>query len=190
MNKLKANTLAIKDFKSNNNCAFGILYERYFILTKKFVLNNSGNSSDAEDVFQDAMMILFVKLSDENFKTYTCLSNYVMGITKNLWLKKLKNRKFFVEFPDEYYKTNHEEIDIAIENERDFMDKIVDYIQKISTHCQNLISDIYFKNKNIEEIREKYNYTSQHNAQNQKYKCVAQIKKAREKDEKSRISSK
>ena len=183
MNKRKVNDLSIKDFKTNNDCAFGILYDKYFVLTKKFVLNNSGNRQDAEDVFQDAMMILFEKLMKEDFKTYTCLSNYVMGISKNLWLKKLRNRKFYIEFPDEYYKTNQDEINLAIENERDYFDKLADYLNKISTHCQNLILDIYYKNKNIEQIREKYNYTSHHNAQNQKYKCVEQIKKVREKDE-------
>lgn len=188
MNKGKVNRLAIADFKANNECAFGILYDKYFILTKKYILNNSGTSDDAQDVFQDAMMVLFEKLADENFQTYTCLSNYVMGITKNLWLKKLKNKQFYLEFPDQYYKTNHEEIDIAIENERDYMDKLADYLQVISSHCQNLISDIYFKNKNIDEIREKYNYTSKHNAQNQKHKCVEQIKKARERDEKKKIA--
>lgn len=183
MNKLKTNNLAIADFKADNNSAFGILYEKYFELTKNFVLNNSGNLSDAEDIFQDAMMILFVKLSDENFKTYTCLSNYVMGISKNLWLKKLRNRKFYVEFPDEYYQTNQIEIDSAIENERDYLDKMADYVMQISTHCQNLITDIFYYQKNMDEIKEKYRYSSQHNAQNQRYKCVAQIRKAKERDD-------
>ena len=37
--------------------------------------------------------------------------------------------------------------------------------------------DIFIENKSIEEIQDKYQYSSRHNAQNQKYKCVEQIKK-------------
>ncbi len=182
MNKRTTNALAIADFKRDNNVAFGILYKKYFGYTRKFVLSNKGNPEDAEDVFQDALIILYEKLYDDDFKAYTCLANYVTGISKNLWLKKLRNRNFFVEMHESYYFENKEEINQAIENERDYYDKLNDYINKISSHCQNLIQDIFMKNKNIEEIQEKYKYSSKHNAQNQKHKCVEQIRKIKKDD--------
>ncbi len=61
MNKRTTNTLAIEDFQKDNNVAFGILYRKYFGYTRKFVLSNKGNSEDAEDVFQDALIILYEK---------------------------------------------------------------------------------------------------------------------------------
>ena len=97
MNKRTTNSLAIEDFQKDNNIAFGILYKKYFGYTRKFVLENKGNLEDAEDVFQDALIILYEKLYDDHFKAYTCLANYVTGISKNLWLKKLRNRNFSVE---------------------------------------------------------------------------------------------
>jgi hypothetical protein len=47
-----------------------------------------------------------------------------------------------------------------------------------------MIDDIFFKDKSIEEVQQKYGYTTRHNAQNQKHKCVEQIRKvhAEEKD--------
>lgn len=182
MTKRKVNALAISDFQKDNNVAFGILYRKYFGYTRKFVLSNKGNSEDAEDVFQDALIILYEKLYDDDFKAYTCLANYVTGISKNLWLKKLHNRNFFVEMHENYYSENKEEINQAIENERDYYDKLNDYINKISSHCQTLIHDIFMKNKNIDEIQEKYNYSTKHNAQNQKHKCVEQIRKIKKDD--------
>ena len=77
---------------------------------------------------------------------------------------------------------NKEEINLAIENERNYWDKLNDYINEISAHCQNLIHDIFMKNKNIDEIQEKYKYSSKHNAQNQKHKCVEQIRKIKKED--------
>ena len=107
MNKRTTNSLAIEDFQKDNNIAFGILYKKYFGYTRKFVLENKGNLEDAEDVFQDALIILYEKLYDDHFKAYTCLANYVTGISKNLWLKKLRNRNFSVEVYESYYFENN-----------------------------------------------------------------------------------
>lgn len=182
MDKRTTNTLAIEDFKKNSNVAFAILYQKYFVYTKKFVLNNRGSLEDAEDIFQDALVILYEKLYADNFNAYTCLANYVSGISKNLWLKKLRNKEFPTEIPDNYYINNQEEINTAIENERDYWDKLNDYINSVSSHCKNLIQDIFMKNKSIEEIQTKYQYSSRHNAQNQKHKCVEQIRKIKKND--------
>ncbi|MFP3594043.1 RNA polymerase sigma factor [Chryseobacterium sp. SIMBA_038] len=182
MDRKTTNTLAIEDFKKNSNVAFAILYQKYFVYTKKFVLNNRGNLEDAEDIFQDALIILYEKLYADNFQAYTCLANYVSGISKNLWLKKLRNKEFLTEIPENYYANNQEEINTAIENERDYLDKLHDYINSISSHCKNLIQDIFMKNKSIEEIQTKYQYSSKHNAQNQKHKCVEQIRKIKNND--------
>lgn len=182
MNKRTTNTLAIDDFKTDSNAAFGILYQKYFIYIKKFILTNKGNTQDAEDIFQDALLILYEKLHTDNFKAYTCLANYLSGISKNLWLKKLRAQKNSLHIAPNYYSENQEEINLAIENERDYHDKLNDYINAISSHCQNLIQDIFIKNKTIEEVQSKYRYSSRHNAQNQKHKCVEQIRKIKNND--------
>lgn len=182
MDRKTTNTLAIEDFKKNSNVAFAILYQKYFAYTKKFVLNNKGNLEDAEDIFQDALVILYEKLFTDDFKAHTCLGYYISGISKNLWLKKLRNKEFPIEIPENYYATHQEEINLAIENERDYWDRLNGYINSISSHCKNLIQDIFMKNKSIEEIQTKYQYSSKHNAQNQKHKCVEQIRKIKNND--------
>lgn len=182
MDRKKTNALAVADFKKDSNTAFGILYEGYFGYTKKFVLNNSGSMEDAEDIFQDALVILYEKLYFDKFNASGCLGSYVMGISKNLWLKKLRNKGLTVEITENYYAHHQAEIDAAIENEIHYWDRLGAYINSISTHCKNLIQDIFMKNKSIEEIQTQYQYTSKHNAQNQKHKCVEQIRKIKEKD--------
>lgn len=183
MNRNKTNNLAIEDFRTDSEIAFGLLYEKYFPRVRKFILSNKGKIEDAEDVFQDSLLILYEKLYAENFQTYTCLGNYISGIAKNLWLKKLNNRNFYLEISENFYSENMEEINQAIEDERNYWVKLEDYMKKNSDHCQNLVHDIFFKYKKIEEIQAKYKYTTKHNAQNQKHKCVEQIKKIKEKDE-------
>ncbi|KAB1229087.1 RNA polymerase sigma factor [Chryseobacterium viscerum] len=181
MDRRTTNSLAVDDFKKDSNIAFGILYQQYFDYTKKFILKNKGNIEDAEDIFQDALLILYQKLNADDFNVQTCLGNYIIGISKNLWLKKLKNRNFYIESPENYFIENQQEITSAIENEKYYWEKLFGYVKSISSHCQNLIHDIFIENKSIEEIQDKYQYSSKHNAQNQKYKCVEQIRKIKDK---------
>jgi hypothetical protein len=41
-----------------------------------------------------------------------------------------------------------------------------------------------FENKGIKEVQKIFGYTTKHNAQNQKYKCVEQAKKVNEQTDK------
>jgi hypothetical protein len=48
---------------------------------------------------------------------------------------------------------------------------------------------MFFENKNIETIQKEYGYSSRHNAQNQKHKCIEQVRKVKEADQKEEIKN-
>lgn len=173
----------LKDLKGESNFAFGKLYKDYFPIVRKFILNNSGSCDDADDIFQDTMMVLLEKLRQDSFVLTASLKTYVMAIAKNLWLKNLRYKPIVVD--EELLKNNHFFIDIqhAIDDEKSYMDKLMFFMNKISDHCNRLIHDMFFKYKSIEEIQVEYGYTSRHSAINQKHKCVEQIRKVKEEEE-------
>ena len=78
----------INDLKGENNYSFGQLYKTYFSMVNRFVLNNSGQTEDAEDLFQDTMLVLIEKLRQDNFELTASIKTYIMAIAKNIWLKK------------------------------------------------------------------------------------------------------
>jgi RNA polymerase sigma factor (sigma-70 family) len=174
----------INDLKGENNSAFGQLYKEYFGMVNRFVANNNGRPDDAEDIFQDTMIVLLEKLRQDDFQLTASIKTYIMAISKNLWLKRLRTAYRETEFTDIHDNKFYEEINLAIENEKSYTDKLQSYIHKISKHCQGLIHDIFFKEKAIEQIQKEHGYSTRHNAQNQKHKCVEQIKKLKEQDKK------
>lgn len=176
------NAAILTDLKSENNSAFGELYKSYFPSVNNFVIHNNGNPNDSEDVFQDAMIVLLEKLRNDNFHLTASLKTYVMAISKNIWLNKLRKVYKEVDFDNENRIAFFEEIDSAIENEKNYMDKLQNYLHKITEHCKGLIHDMFFKEKTIEQIKKEYGYSSVHNAQNQKHKCIEQIRKVKEQD--------
>lgn len=180
-------TEIIDDLKGENNNAFGQLYKEYFGMVNRYITNNNGKTDDAEDIFQDTMLVLLGKLRQDDFQLTASIKTYIMAISKNLWLKRLRNAYRETEFTDIHDNRFYEEIDLAIENEKSYADKLQTYIHKITKHCQGLIHDMFFKEKAIEQIQKEYGYSTKHNAQNQKHKCVEQIRKVKEQEEKNKF---
>lgn len=172
------------DLKGENNNAFGHLYNEYFGTVSRFVCNNNGQIENAEDLFQDTMIILLEKLRQDDFRLTASIKTYIMAIAKNLWFKRLRKSNQEIEFTVIHDNQFYEEIDLAIEKEKTYREKLQYFILKISNHCMGLIQDIFFKEKDIEQIQEEYGYSSKHNAQNQKHKCIEQIRREKEKDKK------
>lgn len=176
-------TQDLSELKIEDSKAFSYLYKLHFHMIKRFVVANSGSKEDAEDIFQDTMIVLLQKLRRDDFQVTASLKTYIMAIAKNSWFKKLRNKSQFKEseFTEALDNKFFDEVDLAIENEKKFTDKLYYHLGKITIHCQRLIQDIFFKEKTIDQIQKEYGYSTKHNAQNQKFKCVEQLKKAMDK---------
>lgn len=166
---------------------FGNLYQDYFGMVRRFVLNNNGTSDDAEDIFQDTMLVMVEKLRLDNFVLTAAPKTYVMAIAKNLWLKKLRKvyreTKYDDRNDDAYHLLSDDEINLAVDQEKSYWDKLQRYMTKITAHCSRLIQDMFFKHKPVEQVQIEYGYSSRHNTVNQKHKCVEQIRRVKEKEE-------
>lgn len=178
----------IIDLKTENNFAFGQLYKDNFDKISNFVQNNNGNQEDAEDIFQDAMVVLVEKLRHDSFKLTASIDTYVYAICKNLWFKKLRDKSYELSVDELESIDFLTAINDSIEAEKTYIEKLKSYLLKITDHCNQLITDIFFKDKAIDQIQSDYGYSSRHNAQNQKYKCVEQIRKVKDKEEKNKLN--
>ena len=171
------------DLKTENNFAFDKIYKDNFGKISNFVQHNSGNKADAEDLFQDAMMVLVEKLRQDNFQMTASINTYVFAICKNLWFKKLRDKNHELSIDKLQTFDFITSINDSIEYEKTYLEKLKGYLIKITDHCNRLIHDIFFKGKSIDQIQKDYGYSTRHNAQNQKHKCVQQIRKVKEQNE-------
>lgn len=174
----------LDDLKGENDFAFGVLYQKYFDTVKYFVLKNNGNTTDADDVFQDTMLILLEKMRMDNFVLTASIKTYIVAISKNIWFKKLRNAGREIAFEQLQESNFYEEISLDIEREKTYIDKLKEYLLKITEHCSRLINDMFYNGKELAEIQTQYGYSTRHNTVNQKHKCINQIRKIKEQEEK------
>ena len=59
---------------------------------RSYILKNSGNNDDIDDVLQDACIAIWEKINNNSLVLNSKLSTFVFAIAKNIWLKKLNKK--------------------------------------------------------------------------------------------------
>jgi RNA polymerase sigma factor (sigma-70 family) len=139
-------------------------------LVKKYIRANNGTPDDAQDIFQDALVILCKKTQAENFVLTAPIKSYLLAIVKNCWLQQLRQRK----------KLPAAEIvaDIAIEeiNEEPGFDLAKNAFESLGEKCRQLLILFYFKQQSFKAIAAELSFSDERTAKNQKYRCLQKAK--------------
>ena len=80
--------------RKRDNRVLQYIYKNSFNAVKQLIVNNAGSENDAEDIFQEALIVIFRKLKDEqDFELTAAFNTYLYSISRLLWLKHLRNIK-------------------------------------------------------------------------------------------------
>lgn len=166
----------IDKLKKEESASFGLLYELYFPTIANYIKQNSGNDQDAEDIFQETIIVLLNKVRQPEFVLTASLKTYLFSISKNLWLKRLRDHKHAVIVTDDHTLLEIQHL-IPEQEENANTEKVVTWLQKITTHCQRILKAIFYLNEPMDKLMIKMGWKNKHTATNQKYKCIEQIRK-------------
>jgi len=98
----------IDGLRRRDNRVLRFIYVSYYPLIQKLIKGNSGNEHDAEDIFQESLIVLFNNIREtSDFSVKSDLQTYVYSIARLLWLKKLRRDKV----GDRVLKESHPYID-------------------------------------------------------------------------------
>ncbi|WP_299894462.1 sigma-70 family RNA polymerase sigma factor [uncultured Aquimarina sp.] len=78
---------------SGNEIIIRWFYQKNFPIVKNYILLNGGCLEDTEDVFQDALLLLYLKLRNPELKIRSPIQNYFYGVCRNMWLKRANRNK-------------------------------------------------------------------------------------------------
>jgi RNA polymerase sigma factor (sigma-70 family) len=169
----------IAGLKANNNEVLNVLYKKYYNLVLKLVVNNSGNSEQAQDLYQETIIAVFENVQKEQFELNCQLQTYIYSIAKRLWLKQLKKNGstfLFKENEENDLVDVTEDVRYHVEKENNIL-KMNSSLGLLGEPCKTLIQDFYIHKKSMDEIAEKFGYTNADNAKTQKYKCLQRLKR-------------
>ena len=170
----------IEGLKHNNDAVLGALYKKYYNLVLKYVVNNSGNSESAADIYQETLIVLYENVQKPGFELNCQLQTYIFSIAKRLWLKQLRKNGSTFRFKDDQ---ENEVVDVTdeitdhLKKESD-IDKMNASLEDLGEPCKTILKDFYVYKLNMDQISEKFGYTNSDNAKTQKYKCLQRLKRS------------
>ena len=159
-----------------NKAVLLYLHRQVFHLVKNFVLRSSGNSEDAEDMFQEGMFILLKMAKQNKLPIDVNHEAYLFTICKNLWKKYLIKTGNKTQLTDDFP---------TLEFEASPADKIEDdertaalqaMLAKLCDDCQKLLLYFYYEKKSMKTIAKLMGYASEAVAKNKKSKCMKKLR--------------
>ncbi len=157
--------------------AFIQLYKLAFDAISRFIQRNSGTLSDAEDIFQDSLVVLYNQIKQGELKLNCTIKTYLYSICRNLWLKRLRKGKKEVALTDqmETIPINPEHLEDIDGDERSHT--IAKLLGSLGEDCRDILLHFYFERMSMREIARKMNLSSEQVAKNKKSNCMKNLKK-------------
>lgn len=84
----------IRGLRKRDNDVIQFIYRENFGMVSSMILKNSGSDDDSEDVFQEALIIVFKRLREEpGFELTSTFSTFLYSVARLIWLKKIREDK-------------------------------------------------------------------------------------------------
>ena len=178
MNTPEQEQRLLEGLAANDKAAVETIYRENYLTIQSFIVKNNGYPEDARDIFQEAMIVLYEKVSSGSFELTCQIKTYLYSVCRRLWLKKLQQMQRFnpaAETVDEVIPVE-EELDAHEKRNADLI-VMENALNKIGEPCKSLLEAYYLQKKSMPEIAEYFGYTNADNAKTQKYKCLVRLKK-------------
>ncbi len=167
------NAALLERLRREERIAFEFLYRYHFPSVLRLVQSNSGSRADAEDLFQEALLVLVAKARQPDFALTASVKTFLYAISRNLWLKRLREQTRLQPLGDAWTELG-EEPEEELEESR--VERVSAWILKVSPGCRRLLRDLYWLDQTIEGIRQRVGYKNKHTASSMKNKCLEKMR--------------
>jgi RNA polymerase sigma factor (sigma-70 family) len=167
----------IDGLNSQNILIIKYIYKKFFQQVRFMVTSNSGTQMDAEDVFQDALVVIYQKIKAGNLRLTCAFSTYLYAICRNIWFQKLEKngmRKEYKEYIDFDTLEDSHNIESQIEENEKF-NLFQKHFLRMSEDDQKVLK-LFLKKIPLTEIATIMGYKSYAYAKVRKYICKEKLK--------------
>jgi RNA polymerase sigma factor (sigma-70 family) len=169
----------LEGLRLRSDYIINFIYKEFFPLIKFLVTENGGADEDAEDIFQDGIIILYNKISLNQLVLSSSFKTYMYSICRNLWLQKLNKRKAIYEKlsdVEEFIDLPQDMLQEASIEEAEMHRIIQIHFLSLPEDCQKVLK-LFIKNVPLREIAGIMGFKTENYAKTRKYLCKEDLKK-------------
>jgi len=150
------------------------LYRQGFPPVRRYIGRRGGSAHDAQDVFQDALVILYEQATSGTLVLTASASTYLLSVSRNLWLQELRRRARLphTALPAEWEPTAEEDTEGLAAPAF----AVRDYVEQLGEKCKSLLLSFYYFQQPLAQLAETHGYRSVRSATVQKFKCLERLR--------------
>lgn len=161
----------------SSDAAIRFLYQEYFDFLSRYIVTNSGNEQDAEDIFQEVIIAFINLVRAGKFRGESTIKTFLFALNKNIWLNELKRRGRAVAREERYEKQNEQQAlaaDLSMEM-RQSKAELMKVIDELGENCKKILLLFYYENRSMKEIVSYLPYENEQVVRNKKSKCLKKL---------------
>ncbi len=151
------------------------IYDEFFGMIWDLVKRNSGTIEDAQDLFQEALVVLFEKVHDQEFILTSKIKTFLYAVARNKWLMILRTSR---NRGTSVVDTNALEIaqdpsiqkDLIRHEKNELMRR---HLKSLGSDCQQILV-MFFRGSSLREIGNKMGFTESY-AKKRKFLCQKRL---------------
>ena len=156
----------------NDNVILQHIYKNFYYKVNLYIKKNSGDDDDANDVFQEAIIVVYRKLKANDLVINCAFETYLYSVCKFLWLKQLARQKSEkeVKIESSMFETefDHDFSELVEKNER--FKLYQKHFQLLGSDCQKLLQ-LFFDRVPLKQIAQIMGFSGEKYVKKRKFKC-------------------
>jgi RNA polymerase sigma factor (sigma-70 family) len=160
----------IEGIRNQDDVILRWLYDNYYLTVRDHVMKNSGSQDDIADVLQEAIIVLYRQVRDNDLSLDTDLKGYFFGIVRNIWNAQLRKNRKSIELTE----------DIADDRDPEgYSDPLLERVvkrafEKLKPDQQEVLR-LFADGISYEDIAARMNLGSEVYARRKKYLCKEEL---------------
>jgi RNA polymerase sigma factor (sigma-70 family) len=161
----------VNRIKANDRSVLGELFTQYQRRVCAYVTRHTGSDDDAEDMLQEAIIVLWQNVCSGKFEQKARIGTYLLAVVKNKWRSELRKRKHLSrnglseDQPDE----NPDALNELEATERNTF--LHEALKQLGTPCRELLLLFYFEERTMSDIARILGFANPDVAKAKKYQC-------------------
>lgn len=142
----------------NDELIIDSIYQNFSPKIKRWITNNNGSLSDAGDIFQEALIIVFRQAKEKDLQLTCPFEAYLLAVIKRMWYKELKKRGrrgVTIDIDDVYNvgTNNIQEMEESMA-QQEKENTVMQFLETLGESCRKIIRLCLKKENSQEEIAE------------------------------------
>lgn len=150
------------------------IYAQHFPGVRHYVLQNNGTVADAQDVFQEAMAVLWLKARESTLLPGTEPGAFLYRVARNKWLDHVRSaaHKHMQVVHDDRVLGQVEEADDGVEER---LARLRSVYSTLDEKCRTVLDRFYFERKDLAAIATELG-VNEESIRTIKYRCMMKLR--------------